>query len=455
MGIFDRAKSSLSERFSGDETIRRGKFNARDEEGSEELAEEMPVREEPRSKRVPRVRPPRASKPSRRLAEPEDSSDDELEVDSVDSYDFIEPTPAAIDRDQLADLSKDEGQSVGEILKSMKISETFTIDEGILFLDEELANQEFATQAPYGYDMGEVDFFLIKTQRSVAEYVKLLRLRNDHVVKLATRVSDLMVELNNLRFNSEVANGINIMSTGGDDDALAVEAQEARSLAARLQEQLNGLLAQGAPKVQDQNELRDLRNELAAERIARAAFEKEAQDLRAHLVLIEEENDIEVFTDRGELQQPTTSGYEHYQEQRDSGFQSVAGSDRAERELYAEEAGYQKVGRDHWLPGLDQEESFPIEDVLPEEPLEDYDEQSLEELSLDSFANSEGGFSQSNDDFDGSAFTPNPYQDIDEFLESNLDGFPDDASSGAPDGTLGNDNDPDEDGFQYEFERRL
>lgn len=463
MGFLDRAKSSFTDRF-GDEVVRRGTFGARESE-AEEFEEQEPE-PQPRQKRQPRQKLPREKKPRRPEPEdePEEFQDDAFEFqepvyEQQDSYEFPEEEePQVINQKELAKLSKDQGQSVEEILRSMKIAETFTIDEGILFLDAELANQEFATQAPYGYDMGEVDFFLTKTQRSVAEYVKLLRIRNDDVVKLAGRISDMMVELNNMRFNSEVANGINIMASGGDDDALAVELQEARARAQRLQEELDGIYASGTVGgIDDQNEIESLRNELAAEHIARERFEQEAQDLRAHMVLLEEEYDIQVFSERGEIQTPSSSGYESYAEQRGGQFQQVDGFDtRPQDELYAEESSYQQVGRDHWLPGQD-DEALPVysdeEEGLPDGSFE-FEEESLEELPIGSFEGSEGTFSQADSTFQDSGFTADPYQSLDEFIEDNIDGFPEDNKSSAA-ALDAEDDDPDEDGFQYSFERQI
>lgn len=479
MGLFDRAKNSFTERF-GDEVIRKGNFGAREEET--EAPDQSQSERAPRLKRQPKVKPPREPKPARDLPEePEEFQDGafdfEDEADAIrvnESYDFPEPEPArshtttssVIDRDELSKLAKSEGQSVADILKSFRIKETFTIDDGILFLDEELANQNFATQAPYGYDMGEVDFFLAKTQRSVAEYVRLLRIRNDDVVNLATRLSDLMVEINNMRFNAEVANGINIMASGGDDDAIAVELQEARAKCARLQDELNRL-QNGAhtPVRVNQNELESLRNELSAERIARERSEKEAQDLRAHLLLIEEEHDIQVFSDHGELHSPISagydSGYESYEEQRSEQFQSVNVQNRAQDELYAEERSYQSVGRDHWLPSLEEEEGLPVladeEEGLPDGNFA-FEEEGLEDIALDSFEGSDGTFDQSDGRFENSGFTANPYQNLDEFIEENLEGFPEDNSSTVDSGGKGllfDEEDPDNDGFEYSFERNI
>jgi len=454
MGIFDKARSTIAGRF-GDETVRKGNFGAREEDEQEQR--------QPRGqklKRSPRQKPtrtePRQEDPQADQSDGFGADDDSFE----DEYSFeTRDEPGVIDSQALSALSTDQGQSVEEILASMRIEETFTIDEGILFIDEELANQQFATQAPYGYDMGEVDYFLTKTQRSIAEYVKLLRRRNDDVVKLASRISDMSVEINNMRFSSEVANGINIMASGGDEDSLAVDLQEARSRAQRLQERLDMLEA--APRERDEDELEILRNELAAERRSREGFEAEAADLRAHLVLIEEEYDIQVFSDRGELQQPSsgTEGYDSYSEQRGDRFQDVSGIDsRAQDELYAEESNYQQVGRDHWLPNSDDDQSLPDmsyeEEGLPDGSFE-FEEQSLEELPLGSFEGSAGGFDQTDDSFQDSAFTANPYQNLDEFIEENSSVFPDDPASSERDfDRVDSEEDPDEDGFSYSFERR-
>lgn len=460
MGIFEKARSSFADRF-GDETVRKGSFNSREEETSQRTPEPKVTR--------PSIlkRQPKRQKSDHR-DEPEELREDfdfeQAEDEFEEEYTLSESKAQVIDREQLSSLAGDEGQSVEDILKSFGIPETFTIDEGILFLDEELANQEFATQAPYGYDMGEVDFFLSKTQRSVAEYVRLLRLRNDDVVKLAGRISDMLVELNNLRFNSEVANGINIMASGGDEDGLAFDLQEERARNRRLQEENELLKAQdsGSTRSYEPDELESLHNELAAERRAKNLAEKEAADLRAHLVLIEEEYDIQVFSERGELQEPAASGYDSYNEQRDGRFQQVADIDsRPEDELFAEEASYQRVGRDHWLPGMEEEdETLPL---IPdeEESLPDGDfsfEEGLVEPSFEDFESSEGGFSQGGEDgFEGSAFTANPYQNLDEFIEENSQVFPEDprADDSSFDTVDHRTEDPDEDGFQYSFERKL
>jgi len=446
MGFLDKAKSSISGRF-GDETVRKGIFGSKEDAFEQESTPREPKR---------RVATP---VPQKRRPEPQvvEAPEDFEEEYSFESDDDSQPL---IDPDALSDLSTDQGQSVSEILQSMRIEETFTIDEGILFIDEELANQQFATQAPYGYDMGEVDFFLTKTQRSIAEYVKLLRKRNEDVVKLANRISDMSVELNNMRFSSEVANGINIMASGSDEDGLVVDLQEARSRAKRLQEELDRLTEAGGSMLpSDQDELEELRNELAAERRDREKYETEAADLRSHLVLIEEEYDIQVFSDRGELQEPSASGYDSYNEQRDGHFQQVSGIDsRAEDELYAEESNYQQVGRDHWLPNHDDDQVLPTisdeEESLPDGSFE-FEEQGLDELPIGSFEGSEGGFEQADSRFEDSAFTANPYQNIDEFIEENSNVFPDDPrASENPVDTLGSEDDPDEDGFSYSFETR-
>lgn len=467
--LIDKAKNSLSERF-GDETIRKGNFGAREKDAEDQSS----TRPSKRRKKLPKDGQMNTSE----IQEVESDLAENFEFDEPqDAYDFPEEAPSALDGETLSKLSNDQGQSVGDILKSMKISETFTIGEDILFVDEELRNQSFNTQAPVGYDMGEVDFFVTRVQKTVAEYVRLLRQRNVDVVGLAGKISDLLVDLNNFRFNAEVANGINIMATGGDEDSLAVELQEARSRLRQAQDELAAYRSGGYDAEPDQNELAILRDELAVERRGREKAEAEAQDLRAHLVLIEEEYNIEIFSDHGEIEASATNGYDAYTQQSNEQFQQSSETMRVEQELDAEEQNYQQVGRDHWLPnaddeslpeledealpGFDDEQDYYAEDPSPvqnydqasygqpayEESLPDDDEDySFEEIALDSFdGNTPGGFDQIDENYEDSAFAPNPYQNLDEFIEDNLDGFPD--GTGQPE----SDDEPNE----FDFPRSI
>jgi len=523
MGLLDKARNTLSN-LGGDEVIRKGDFGSID--GEDEVAPEKTTKEPKpsRAKKVRQPKAPRAKKKSpdesprklestlgktRRLAkkmesrsadgedaleEPEDSrvyhqsqkgSQDDDSFNSAggafeESFHDVEKAEATqgsswgsrrskenraqsdvapVDQEQLSSLSRDEGQSPQEILKSMNIQETFIIGEDILFLDEELRNKKFSTQAPYGYDMGEVDYFQVKTQRSVAEYVRLLRQRNEDIFRLASRLSDLMVKNNNLRFNAEVANGINIMAGSGDDDALAVELDESRLLVGKLKEEIKRLTEGGATAADNSSELEELRSELSLERRRAAAAEAEAQDLKAHLLLIEEEYDIEIFSDQGDLK--SSANGNSYEQSYESFGRTDA--DRAEQELYAEEANYQSMGRDHWLPTTEAGTELPLMDEeLPnveedysedDQPLEDFaiDDESLGDFSTENGADE--SFVQTDEVFANSAFSPDPYQSLDEFMEENQDAFPEDGSVGGSASDY--DEDPDEDGFRYSFERSI
>ena len=487
MGFIDRAKEKFADKF-GDEVVKKGSFGVADEESE---IEETPIQKTPRAPREKRLKSPKPEKAkpvrqpkpeaapkSRPTPKPKPFPRPKLPAAAVeenpkeffteeDVYEFPEAGEVVLDKKALSTLAKDQGQTAKEVLSSMNIQETFTIDDGILFLDEELANQSFETQYPYGYDMGEVDFFLIKSQRSVAEYVRLLRIRNDDTIKLASRISDLMVEVNNLRFNSEMANGINIMAGSGDDDAIAVELDEARLRIRKLTEDLSYAKSEGQAVVRENpDEIARLRNELSAEQRTRTRLEGELQDLRAHIVDIEEEYDIEVISDRGDLQNPVKveTGYESYSERRGEEFKQVENLDnRAERELYEEEKNFKSVGRDHWLnkdeelvlPDFDDEiplEDSDIEESLEDVPLDDFEENELAEIDLISYDDDKGVFNQ-DDSFGNSAFSSDPYQNLDEFIEQNQNAFPEDNKS--TENTFEDDDDPDEDGFQYSFERNI
>lgn len=114
-------------------------------------------------------------------------------------------------------LLEAQNSRVQDILKLLDIPETFVIGQDV-FLPEDLSGITFDTQAPYGYEMGQVTSFMEKTRRSLEHLVQLLTLRNEHVAQLATAVDKLQVDNNNLKYEAEIANGISIMPTSSAED---------------------------------------------------------------------------------------------------------------------------------------------------------------------------------------------------------------------------------------------
>lgn len=125
---------------------------------------------------------------------------------------------------------------VQDILKILQIPPTFEIDSDI-FLPEDLKDIVFDLQVPQGYETSEVDTFVSRVIITITKYVELLKLRNENVAQLATVIDRLQVDISNMRLDSEVANGINIMPTN-DTEHLEQENLELKSLIKRQEEQI-------------------------------------------------------------------------------------------------------------------------------------------------------------------------------------------------------------------------
>lgn len=125
---------------------------------------------------------------------------------------------------------------VQDILKILQIPPTFEIDSDI-FLPEDLKDIAFDLQVPQGYETSEVDTFVSRVIITITKYVELLKLRNENVAQLATVIDRLQVDISNMRLDSEVANGINIMPTN-DTEHLEQENLELKSLVKRQEEQI-------------------------------------------------------------------------------------------------------------------------------------------------------------------------------------------------------------------------
>jgi len=175
-----------------------------------------------------------------------DSTDYQDQLSSAFSIDESE-TRFMVEHEETQKKNKKESQDIHipevndnpaeDILVTLRIPPTFELDSDI-FLPEDLVDIDFSTQAPYGYDMGEVQAFLERTKVSVKRYVKLLRQRNEHVARLATVIDRLQVDLNNIKFEREIANGINVMPTQSTD-ALESELMTARLYIKRLEDEIN------------------------------------------------------------------------------------------------------------------------------------------------------------------------------------------------------------------------
>lgn len=176
-----------------------------------------------------------------------------------------------------------------DVLDLYQIPATFELESEIL-LPEDLIDIDFDTQAPYGYDFGQVQAFVEQSKASIKTFVKLLRLRNEHVARLATLIDRLIVDVNNLKFDIETANGINIMPTQ-DNTQLENELMEARVYIKRLEEQIAKSNDNGELNDSEREKFDALQDELSVEQHRNAELKNEVEQLQLKLARIDEQTD--------------------------------------------------------------------------------------------------------------------------------------------------------------------
>lgn len=124
--------------------------------------------------------------------------------DEMEEYSNV-PTPKVL------------GDKIQDVLEVLQIPENFEVPAEVL-MPEDLKKIEFDKQAPYGYDMGQVSAFMDKVRVSLKTYVNFINQRSEHIASLATVVDRLQTDNANLKWDSEIANGINIMPTQPNEE---------------------------------------------------------------------------------------------------------------------------------------------------------------------------------------------------------------------------------------------
>lgn len=191
----------------------------------------------------------------------------------------------------VSDLARMDNNKIKDVLEVLTIPETFEIDSNI-FLPEDIQSINFDLQAPSGFDQGQVNAFKEQVKISLSYLVKLLRLRNEHVAKLATAVDRLQTDVQNQRFEAEVANGINIMPTE-DDASLSNQAMEDALLIRRLLDENNELKTGDGLSSAEREAYDSLQDELSL--VKRELEEKVEiiQELKARLAYADEDGAID------------------------------------------------------------------------------------------------------------------------------------------------------------------
>lgn len=250
MGLFDKAADRFKR--SGEETIRIVDYDALPE--NEQPEPEMKAPREPKRK-TPRPKLGDLIPKGKVKATQSDELPDELEDISLedamqfpmvedtvfelddDEPNFYEQTQAAWDEQEKSSSSAfdslvDKGrkgrkgkkndveyneEKIADVLEVLKIPATFAIHSDVLMPDD-FSGIDFDLQMPQGYDIGQVEFFVERSEASIREYMRLLETRNEHIALLATTIDRLSVDLQNLKYDNQIATGIGIMPTSDNDD---------------------------------------------------------------------------------------------------------------------------------------------------------------------------------------------------------------------------------------------
>lgn len=185
-------------------------------------------------------------------------------------------------------------KKIEDVLEVVQISPTFVVPEDI-FMPEDIKEVDFDFEVPKGFDTGQVMKFVSQTRNTVKFYVELLRKRNEDVAKLASLIDKLQVDLNNVRFEMEMQNGVSIMASGSDTD-LETELMEAKLHIRTLEDRLKaGDLSGGLPVPgASSEELSQVKDALTKTRRQATALEEEVLHLKSRLAQYEDEAEDEL-----------------------------------------------------------------------------------------------------------------------------------------------------------------
>lgn len=113
-------------------------------------------------------------------------------------------------------LPKVQDGNVQDVLELWNIPVSLKLSNDCITA-EEIDEINFDIEIPEGYEKAEVESFKRITRNTIQQLTDLLNSREKHVADLATVIDRLQVDLENKKFQNEVANGINIMTTEEDD----------------------------------------------------------------------------------------------------------------------------------------------------------------------------------------------------------------------------------------------
>lgn len=323
MGFMDKASSRLLEKF-GDETVRVVDYGKDPEENPREIpkpparvtAKKRKERGEKQAKKKVKFTEDYEDWNAENLAQSEDQHLDPNSVNRQDEedVDYSEDDPIAgsafeIDEAEenyfaeqqrrydesmedrfsdVPDLSEVRSNQIQDVLEVLDIKPTFAIETDI-FLPEDVEDAAaFDLQAPYGFEQGQVSTFVERTKVTVARYVTLLKQRNVDVAKLASVVDRLQVDLNNMKFQNEIANGINVMPTADSED-IERKYLEAKLKIKRLEDQIQNIEHGDDLTNSERKAYEAIQDELSVLQVENDSIKEENYTLRTRLAYLEED----------------------------------------------------------------------------------------------------------------------------------------------------------------------
>ena len=286
MGLFDKAVGNFNKR--GEETVRQIDYDLPEEEV-------VPAPKSPKVPRAPRPKLgdllPARDKRKDYLVESDTPAFalEELEESPIPplSSSWEKGVPPIAHKPQESVVSSAEG--IKDVLDVLKIPGTFVIPSDVL-MPEDFPTIQFDVQFPKGYDIGQVEFFVERSESSIATYVRMLEERNEHVAKLATTGDRLQVDLQNLKYDSQIAAGIGIMPTS-DNDELERDNIELKLQVARLRDELKNKSSAPDLSSRERELYEELRNRYSILQRERDDLEQTNLDLKTQLAHLDEEKD--------------------------------------------------------------------------------------------------------------------------------------------------------------------
>lgn len=177
-----------------------------------------------------------------------------------------------------------------DALEHMSIPPTFSIPQD-LFMPDDLIDVTFSIQSPYGFEQGQVVTFVDRARATVEHYVNLLQERNDHVAKLATMIDKMQIDMNNLKYQHEIAQGINVMTTSDSED-LEGQLMESRLTIKRLEDRIRQIEHTTTVVDSEREKLDAVQDQLSI--ATREADELREENIRLRLELDDSSDDFPI-----------------------------------------------------------------------------------------------------------------------------------------------------------------